>query len=127
MEQMAPSGRELVLSMVLRTCGSSVFVPTGTYSAIIEKGRVSRETSGPKLAVNKTLPSGDLSHAAASSVLTSYKMLPDFDFLAERNLALVGMSTVVVRARSKALLAFSTSTISVRSPQGGALSGDGVM
>ena len=102
-------------------------MPTSTYSAMMEKGRVSRETSGPKLAVNKALPSGDLSHAAASSVLTSYKMLPDFDFLAERNFALVGMSSVVVRARSKALLAFSTSTISVRSPQEGALSSDEVM
>ena len=93
----------------------------------MEKGRVSRETSGPKLAVNKTLPSGDLSHAAASSVLTSYKMLLDFDFLAERNFASVGMSSVVVRARSKALLAFSTSTSSVRSSQEGVLSCDGVM
>ena len=70
----------------------------GTYSAKTRNGFVAREASGPKLAVNESWPLGVLSHAAVSGESTSYRMLPDLVLLAERNLALGGMSLEMLQS-----------------------------
>ena len=112
---MAPVGRLFLLSMSLRTEGSSVLKRRGTYSTRTGKGLVASDTLGPKFAMKALAPADEHSQSAVSGESTSYRTWPWLIFLAEMNCASSGIVGSLVHVSSSALLAFWTRTSSSRS------------